>query len=392
MALQDDFSSKLKRVFVELHNYSYYHGPSDNKQPDSRFIGRKRQIEKLRSVLTDTEKKSGTYLIAGYRGMGKTSYVNKVLELIYSPVTFFSKLIYFIFLHLVIFISCIFLFFSFSDWFKLCKHNEIVIYFSIILFIIATLIYSYRRYKNYILFKKISSKKHLQWVDWFVLVFMITSTVLFCICIDKSTDLNIFNKSKITYSVSLLFLLILTGLIKFFVHFFKNTQTQLYKKQNYISSIFIKFKQFINYSDRIIIKLNLGYSNLHEIDILRLISRNILIQYKSYQRTFSFNGLLRAIIIFCILIIARISWNPISESNFYHSFLQNSGISTIFPSQQRIFHENNSLLKIAFNDLNKNQIYSVSNYICLTQYLNWKEDIYKDKNNKNKNIAIKYII
>jgi predicted AAA+ superfamily ATPase len=83
--LNDDYSSKMKRVFIELHNYSFSHGSSEIGNSDERFIGRKRLLEKFKSVFTNTDKNSGIYLVTGYRGMGKTSFVNKAIEEIYSP-------------------------------------------------------------------------------------------------------------------------------------------------------------------------------------------------------------------------------------------------------------------------------------------------------------------
>ncbi|KJU85012.1 hypothetical protein MBAV_002794, partial [Candidatus Magnetobacterium bavaricum] len=46
---------------------------------DGRFIGRKRLVDRLTNLLTNDESKSGAYLVTGFRGMGKTSLVNKVI-------------------------------------------------------------------------------------------------------------------------------------------------------------------------------------------------------------------------------------------------------------------------------------------------------------------------
>lgn len=72
-------SSKIRDLYIGLHGYSFFHSPSNPKQKDKRFIGRKEITSRLKAILTHAETKSGAYLITGYRGMGKTSLVNNVL-------------------------------------------------------------------------------------------------------------------------------------------------------------------------------------------------------------------------------------------------------------------------------------------------------------------------
>lgn len=78
------FFSKIKHILIELHDYRFFHGPSEIDKPDSRFIGRKGIINKLKAILTADERKSGSYLITGYRGMGKSSFVSKAISEISS--------------------------------------------------------------------------------------------------------------------------------------------------------------------------------------------------------------------------------------------------------------------------------------------------------------------
>ena len=71
-------NSKISRIYIELHNFNFMHGTFHNKS--RHFIGRNEIRARLRSVLTHSDSNSGTYLITGQRGVGKTSLVNKVLE------------------------------------------------------------------------------------------------------------------------------------------------------------------------------------------------------------------------------------------------------------------------------------------------------------------------
>ena len=77
--LLDKHSSKIKDIYIELKDYTFFHRPTGIDKEDRRFIGRKKIIEKIKAILTHSEAKSGAYLITGFRGMGKTSVVHKVL-------------------------------------------------------------------------------------------------------------------------------------------------------------------------------------------------------------------------------------------------------------------------------------------------------------------------
>ncbi len=77
-------SARIKRLFIELHGYAYFHNPSEIGNVDSRFIGRDEICERLRTLLTKHQTKSGSYLVTGYRGVGKSSLVARVLSEISS--------------------------------------------------------------------------------------------------------------------------------------------------------------------------------------------------------------------------------------------------------------------------------------------------------------------
>ncbi len=72
-------SSKIKDIYIELiDDYRFYHGTTDQNNPF--FIGRGRERERLKLLLEQSASSSGAYLIAGYRGMGKTSLVEEVIK------------------------------------------------------------------------------------------------------------------------------------------------------------------------------------------------------------------------------------------------------------------------------------------------------------------------
>lgn len=73
------YPSKIKKIAIELKDYFFFHSPYLPGNQARRFIGRTRQMQQLRTMLQQTKSISGTYLVTGYRGSGKTSFVNIVL-------------------------------------------------------------------------------------------------------------------------------------------------------------------------------------------------------------------------------------------------------------------------------------------------------------------------
>ncbi|MEM1323810.1 MAG: ATP-binding protein, partial [Bacteroidota bacterium] len=74
--------AKIFDVYFPLRDYMFDHGPSDHDRSNKNFVGREKVKERLKLFL-DKEKSSsnhGAYLIAGYRGMGKTSLVREAIR------------------------------------------------------------------------------------------------------------------------------------------------------------------------------------------------------------------------------------------------------------------------------------------------------------------------
>ncbi|MFY7938423.1 MAG: ATP-binding protein [Flavobacterium sp.] len=81
----------IKDVFLELPNYRYNHNPIEGDLEDDSakkgkesnneiFIGRKKIESQFLSILKFSGS-NGSYLVTGYRGMGKTSFVKRVLKM-----------------------------------------------------------------------------------------------------------------------------------------------------------------------------------------------------------------------------------------------------------------------------------------------------------------------
>lgn len=86
----DRYNSKVKRVNLPIPSFEYVHKSWFSSRLGSAtpgfMIGRDRIIEKLKAWLAKEKTDGGSYLITGYRGMGKTSFVDRVLyELVGEP-------------------------------------------------------------------------------------------------------------------------------------------------------------------------------------------------------------------------------------------------------------------------------------------------------------------
>ena len=79
--LLDKYSSSVKHILIPLPNFKRYHQTeSETMTDDFGFIGRQAIISKLKSWLANKDTVTGAYLITGFRGMGKSSFVGKVLN------------------------------------------------------------------------------------------------------------------------------------------------------------------------------------------------------------------------------------------------------------------------------------------------------------------------
>lgn len=72
--------SYVKDIYIELKDYTFFHSPSQGETAGGRFVGRRKLKERLSEILSKTETRSGAYLVTGYRGVGKSSLVNQVLD------------------------------------------------------------------------------------------------------------------------------------------------------------------------------------------------------------------------------------------------------------------------------------------------------------------------
>lgn len=170
------YSSKVKRINIPVPSFEYIHksrfsNKQDYAKPNT-LIGRDRIIEKLKTWLTKEETDGGTYLITGYRGMGKTSYVDRVMYELAAEPSFWKNVLGTSLFALVITLSV----FAISNNYKcswvVCA--GLAILFSLIVFLIIYNWYKIKEHlKKWIFCKKASiyytekkgkKKRSLRWL------------------------------------------------------------------------------------------------------------------------------------------------------------------------------------------------------------------------------------
>lgn len=74
----DKYSSLIRPIKIFLPTQDKKENVEEHKYDD--FVGRERLMEKLFNWLSDKKKESGSYLVTGFRGMGKTILVERVVN------------------------------------------------------------------------------------------------------------------------------------------------------------------------------------------------------------------------------------------------------------------------------------------------------------------------
>ena len=385
-----DNSFKKKPFYFELFNFSFKHKPLDKH--DSQFIGRTKIVDRLRGFISDSSCKSGAYLITGFRGMGKTSVVNKALE-IYEPKSSLRSYFTLLLISIIGLIS-----FDFFRVLDLHLIHSISIFGSCGIFIFLSLcyiIYCHPNSKNTNnLFMGIFINRNLL-VDalfrnpflksryvfprlirsvfigliFFVSNFMVLllveadnsflkfySTLIFSLVVFLFHDRIKWDRKLNNFYVPGMFMLFLNISYLFFVYlsglsilsfFLGLVLIGCYVIFKFISAIFRRkssraysgmlnvFRSFFSLRKFLFVRINLGKDVIDEKDVLKYTTNNLLVEYIKWRKnifhlgTF-FHRVFPVIFMFCMLSILS---NHSSFRDFNSSLIKDSSISYLFPSQ-----------------------------------------------------------
>ncbi|MGD2035204.1 MAG: ATP-binding protein, partial [Bacteroidales bacterium] len=410
------YSAKISRVFIELHNYSYFHGPSEVFRPDKRFIGRERLIETFKSILTNSEKLSGTYLVTGFRGMGKTSFVNKVLQEISGPPQYHRLVKRYI----RIFLFCLFFYVVFLTNFPI---TGTILFCAI--HISSYLYLEKKRWRpinknpknpeRHSLFKKWkhyfqaapastdSEKLNTIILDLFIVSFLILTgfTGLFLFRIvrlylngESGITLSAFQQGYsflwllipflLLLSITLISHLRLTQIRQSNEIYPRKLDNETDNKKGFLAFIVEKLiyaaEKLYNYSEQRYIALNLGYTDLKEIDILRLIARKIQTEYTKFQHSYNtLNFGIRVFLLFCVFLLAGFLYKNPSYYHYNKMMKEDLSINYYLPSQIPILLESEGdLLEKLIPILNDKGRLNYNNLYYVLSLLNKAEPEIRD--------------
>ncbi|MBI9033929.1 MAG: ATP-binding protein [Bacteroidales bacterium] len=467
MVTLKDFHSKVKDLYIELQDYSFYHGPSEITNGDTRFVGRKNLINRLTSILSSNTSKTGAYLITGYRGMGKSSFVSKAISKVSSmqqkPNTWHFYIIL-IFLSLVSSILMYYAFINITYYqnrspFEKGEYHGLLTALS--LMGLFSLNYFFRSIKlpnkttvfgeilNQIkklpfLFKPLQTEKANEGFLRITKNIFLLSLVNFIATLIINYHWRQFNhlETPLLRSIGIYFYITVVPIIlwmtvrfvliiiKMLLHFFFSYTEKIFKfpfiikfitQSNFIQlfiieKLYVLFKtsstskinsilkkylnydpiskkihDYFNYSKQIYIRINLGHDELKEIDILRLIARNIKTHYESYRMSFGKNFLQWTFLTTVILSITYFTLNNKSIVRVDNELKANIGFQSFFPTQLSGIIDNSTssqfIPETIFSELYKSEHYSYPNYILSGIILDESINQYMPDTSKPYNIS-----
>lgn len=363
-------SSRVKEIFVELHEYRFFHKPSEVSKIDGRFIGREKIANKLKAILTKNETRSGAYLVTGYRGMGKSSFVSKVIDEVDPTKEKSIRFSQYLRILAILFLL------SLVNFERGGRYDLFLIAVPIvlILFIFFMFLRVTDKCNNQLGISEIGNGKNKgSEVGWslgdifkwtFVIPDRIDSDDVFrgqLRIIYLALWIHVlgriwgnFGDVDYHFPLYLILWLVLIGLGKIIESSPKDkteksqssftTKEQKQRSKNNISplleTILKPLKIFFNYSRRVYIRINLGYEKLREVDILRLIARSIQEHYESPRRKGFWHYFYKfAIFMLLFIIVGTLYYSgPIYDLN--QNFKRETELFKYFPSQNIYFLEN----------------------------------------------------
>ncbi len=346
-------SSKLRNIFVELHNYKFFHSPEGSKKSYNRYVGRAKLREKLKTILENSETRSGAYLVTGFRGMGKTSLVRKAISEIkgnhyyalsrHIRIFLFSLILYLLdsrsgifsvaipwLLPLLNIFAIVYLVWHDQNRPNIWKYYKEKYKFPRIAVIRDTLISILS-----ILDPEIDFYKRSKFKTLLQDIFIVTAIYYVFSAID-TPETRLLNKFGL--------LLALTAIHFLIIYIFNNLVLELAadSKRRRLRSFFRAFRRiFVNavrrldFGNKVTIEISLSQDDLKEIDILKLLAKNVYTQYKQLRnRIFAPNRILLPLISFLAIFFSVGSlFYYISGYNRINEFRYNSLIIQLFPSQ-----------------------------------------------------------
>ena len=355
-------SAKLKNIFIELHNYKFFHSPEGTKKTYNRYVGRILLRQKLKTILTNSETKSGAYLVTGFRGMGKTSLVRKAISEIKG-----------------------------NHYYALSRHFRIF-FFSIVIYLLdRSLQFSTDHITITLLIVNIFGVWYLVWHDqnrpniskYYHTKYLFPATGWlrdYLISILKIFDLeaDYYKRSKfktllqdafVVSAICSIFYITRDGNERIIINIWKLFQLSLYhfiliyvlnnlqielnndlEKRRIVSffkalkRIFVNAILRLDYGNKISIEISLSQDDLKEVDILKLLAKNVYSEYRHLRsRIFAPNRIILPLITLVTIYFAlgllyynNPIYDRLNELRLHSPITQYIPSQALFPDQQKI--------------------------------------------------------
>lgn len=332
--------SRVRSVYIKLHEFSFFHSPYGLKKANRRFIGRTSVSKKLKSILSRSESKSGAYLITGFRGMGKTSLVRKVLSDM-SGRTYRTFEVKFKILLLSLILAL-----------ALTPIGYALVYLIVSFYFIiglgiqrkteAGFIYK-DRLKNYW-----DNEQNIYRHSFLINIWKSTGFFLRISspCILLFTE-SIIGKWGIFLFIILAFYLFIRSLNQ---SYFRNRESSVSKL--WAKEILLRIGDRIRNRNKLVIEISLAQDDLKEVDVLKILSRNILYHYKKFRNKRDLIPRLGVVLLYIIIaygIAIIIYYNPRINKDF-NQFREKNKLTYYFPSQTYFIYKNDPSKAWNIND------------------------------------------
>jgi len=346
--------SKIKNLQIELPHYRYSHSSSEEALEN--FVGRNKLFNKLRKLVETSTEKTGVYLVAGNRGVGKTSLINHVINhTSLRPNSIFSKYLKY---SLIILFSVAVIQFIIKELFTSVPISLLLVIFIIFFLIFFLLIsffngywviISYPHNEKFIILKKclricrlgfqvlIALKKPYDPFRKWIFLFRIILIVISALIISEIFSTKISAIDALIYTCLPVIVFRTFYLIE--ERFAKERREfkadNILEHFSYIDSLINMIKLpilFIMKSyNRLYLRINFGNKLKDEKDILRLIVSTLNTEYYKYHHSFrrlfiwritTFGLLYFLSYSFSNIIEERKFYKPIKDSQFYKTSTQ----------------------------------------------------------------------
>jgi len=380
-------------IILPLPNFYFHHSPSEIDEKDNRLVGREKLKKEFKSIFNNDISSKGVYLVTGYRGMGKTSFVNQTLLEITRTYNFRP---YFLWLFQMLIITFGLSFINYREINSAIRGGcgfFLMLYIGYYIYsVLKTTIPIGRRgllnwyergYFNlrpFILPKR-RYKPGLKYLKYALEFFHIA---LFILLINLSNSSSYLAFWKV-YSLSAILVFFGGLLLKFLFKEISEIRNSKIKKEGIIPFFVSKLKPAFNFNRLIVIRVNFSQTDLNELNIFKVLANSLEEKYRELQikhKRSLFYGLLKWLLLYILF------------GCFYYSDGTYEYIDTI--KRETAYHD-----WLKYEILTKNQIikdgiikdykFNVSNTSLLKRGVNNIEIITQNNYRKIYNFFSKYI-